>query len=102
VSIRNFKQDTKNERLDLVEVLTPTKTEKTAHRGGAGNVEAPSPTATERSDRQNFIGYCSGRAHIRTERWQWLESDHCNPEKTNKRREREREIEIAGTAFGRK
>jgi hypothetical protein len=30
---------------------------------------------------QNFIGCHSGRTHVRKERWQWLESDHHNPEK---------------------
>jgi hypothetical protein len=37
---------TKNKRLDLVEGSTPSK--KTAHTTGAGNVEAPAPTTTER------------------------------------------------------
>jgi hypothetical protein len=34
---------TENQGLVLVEWLTPSETEKTAHTGGAGNVEAPAP-----------------------------------------------------------
>jgi hypothetical protein len=63
--------------------------EKTAHRG-AGNVEATASTTIERSDLRDFIGCHSRRAHIRRERWQLLESDHCNPERKRKRRARER------------
>jgi hypothetical protein len=45
--------------------------------------------------------------HIRREWWQWLESDHCIPKKTDKRkhqaRERERERkDVACTALRRK
>jgi hypothetical protein len=40
---------TKNDGLDIVEVLTPSKMEKeTTGRAGAGNVEAPAPTTRER------------------------------------------------------
>jgi hypothetical protein len=41
-------------------------------------------------ERKDFIGCRLGRAHIRRERWQWLENDHCNPEKEtdNKRKHR--------------
>jgi hypothetical protein len=43
-SIRNFKQDTKNQRLDLVEWSTTCKQKKNiAQKGEAGNVEAPPP-----------------------------------------------------------
>jgi hypothetical protein len=36
---------------DVVEGSTPSRTEKeTADRAGAGNVEAPAPTTTERED----------------------------------------------------
>jgi hypothetical protein len=45
-------QDTKNQRLDLVEVSTPSKTEKdSVQRGGASNVEALALTTTERINR---------------------------------------------------
>jgi hypothetical protein len=45
----------KNERLDLVEGLTPPKRKKkTAVRGGAGYLKAPAPTTTDRK-RGNFI-----------------------------------------------
>jgi hypothetical protein len=44
-------RNTRNQRLDIVEGSTPSKTEKTAHIGEAGNVEAPVPTTTERINR---------------------------------------------------
>jgi hypothetical protein len=41
---------TKNKKTDLVEGSTPSKTEKAlADIAGAGNVEAPAPTARERT-----------------------------------------------------
>jgi hypothetical protein len=55
---------------------TPKRGKNIAQREEAGNVEALASTTTERIDRCR-----SGRAHVRRERWQWLESDHRNPEK---------------------
>jgi hypothetical protein len=46
---RILRRFAENQGLVLVEGSTPSKTKKkTAHNGGAGNVEAPAPTTTER------------------------------------------------------
>jgi hypothetical protein len=39
----------------------------------------------KKREREDFIGRCSGQAHIRRERWQWLENDHRNPEKKKRK-----------------
>jgi hypothetical protein len=90
--------DAEDQELDLVEGSTPSKTEKeTVGRAEAGNVEAPTPNDAERqrkkesnnvegTDRSLSVRR-SGRAHIRKERWQWLENDHRNPKKKKKQEE---------------
>jgi hypothetical protein len=52
---RNSQGVTKNDGLDLVEVSASSETEKeTADTTGVGNLEAPAPTAKERSTEENF------------------------------------------------
>jgi hypothetical protein len=47
----------------------PKRNKETAHRAGA------SPQDYE-ENLEDFIGCCSGRTHVRRERWRLLENDH--------------------------
>jgi hypothetical protein len=54
----------KESKMVLVKGSTPSKKKKKpAHRGGAGNIEAPAPTTTEGINKT--IGCCTGQAHVR-------------------------------------
>jgi hypothetical protein len=83
--------------------IDPLRNEK-RNSGWSGSwyCRSTGPQRKER-EREDFIGFRSGRAHIRRERWQWLENHHRNPEKKTKgNTETRKKKDVASIVLGRK